>query len=443
MQQPRLPSNEKARLQHLQALNILDTAPEERFDNLTRLASEVFNKPVALITLVSEERQWFKSRCGFDAKESSREVSLCGHVVGEGKAMVVPDTRQDQRFADNPLVTAERQPVVFYAGAPLKTKNGLVLGSLCLIDHQASEFSTAQLAQLERMASLVMDELDLRSLLHKSKRMEHKLATKSRQASKRNEKLLDLITRFKSTRSRLISAEKIATLGLLAAGTGRQAVDTIGKGRKLLLQALEQIEDEKGKGLISQSMEQLDEVRRMMDALCETTDTARSNEFKDTDVNELLRFCRQIIMSRFDGKVRFILDAAEDLPHLRLVESQISMALLNILLNAAESTPGQVTVRVQTYLKSDHLVVRIMDNGDGMSEEVLQRVTDAFFSSDKDDTHFGLGLSIAQGIIKDHGGVLRLYSEAGKGSRVTMALPLQRQAKAPEEDEGNPVEDPD
>ncbi|MGX5913128.1 ATP-binding protein [Aliidiomarina sp. Khilg15.8] len=424
MQQPRLPSNEKARLQHLLALKILDTAPEERFDNITQLASDIFSKPVALITLVSEDRQWFKSRCGFDAEESSREVSLCGHVVGEGKAMVVPDARQDERFADNPLVTAEKQPVVFYAGAPLRTKEGLVLGSLCLIDHKASEFSAAQLSQLERLAKLVMDELDLRSLLHKSKKMELKLATKSRQATQRSEKLLELISRFKNTRSRLINAEKIATLGLLAAGTGPQAVETIAQGRKLLLQAMEQIDDERGKGLISQSMDQLDEVRRLMDALCETNDTGRSNEFKETDVNELLRLCRHIIMSRFDGKVRFVLDAAEDLPHLRLVESQVSMALLNVLLNAAESTPGQVTIRAQTYVKSEHLVVRIMDNGDGMSEEVLQRVTDAFFSSNKDDTHSGLGLSIAQGIVKDHGGVLRLHSEEGKGSRVTIAFPL-------------------
>jgi signal transduction histidine kinase len=443
VQQPRIPSNEKARLQHLLALKILDTAPEERFDNITQLASEVFAKPVALITLVSEDRQWFKSRCGFDATDSSREVSFCGHVVGEGKAMVVSDARQDERFADNPLVSAEKQPVVFYAGAPLKTKSGLVLGSLCLIDHEPGSFSSAQLAQLERLATLVMDELDLRSLLHKSKKMERKLAAKSQQATQRADKLMDLIQRFKTTRSRVINAEKLATLGLLAAGTGPQASASVANGRKLLLQALEQIDDEKSKGLISQSMDQLDEVRRLMDALCETTDTARSNEFNATDLNEVVRHCHHITLSRFDGKVRVVADMDEELPTLRVVKSQISMALLNIFINAAESTPGQVNVRVQTYRKNDHLVVRIMDNGDGMSDEVLQRVTDPFFSKDKDSTHFGLGLSIAQGIIKDHGGVLRLYSEEGKGTRVTVALPLSRAQQNDNEDEGNPVEDAD
>lgn len=438
MQQPRIPGNEKARLQHLLALKILDTAPEARFDNITRLASEIFNKPVALMTLVSEDRQWFKSGCGFDTADSSREVSFCGHVVGEGQAMVVTDTRQDERFANNPLVTSEKQPIVFYAGAPLKTKNDLVLGTLCLIDHQPGEFSDAQLTQLERLAALVMDELDLRSLLHKSKKTERKLALKTKQATQRSDKLLNLITRFKNTRSRLISAEKIATLGLLAAGTGPQAANTIGQGRQSLLQALEHVEDEKGKGLISQSLEHLDDLRRLMDALCETTETARSNEFKDTDMNELLRHCRHTILNRFDGKVRFVFEADESLPLLRMVPSQISMAMLNILLNAAESTPGRVTVQVQTYIKNDHLVVRIMDNGDGMPDEVVQRVTDAFFSSDKDSTHFGLGLSIAQGIIQDHGGVLRLHSEANKGSRVTVALPLRQ---LPDEDDGNPVEE--
>src|SRR5437660_3237533 len=115
---PALPADEPERLAALQALNVLDTPPEERFDRITRVAGRLFGVPIALVSLVDASRQWFKSVQGLAERETAREVSFCGHAILGDDAFVVPDARSDPRFADNPLVTGPLQ-VRFYAGQPL------------------------------------------------------------------------------------------------------------------------------------------------------------------------------------------------------------------------------------------------------------------------------------------------------------------------------------
>lgn len=427
MQKPALPHNEKQRVEHLLALKILDTAPEERFDNITQLTSQIFSTPIALITLVDEDRQWFKSKCGLDVEETSREVSFCGHVVAEGQSMVVEDARKDERFIDNPLVTQEERPVVFYAGAPLKTKSGLVLGSLCIIAHEPATISDAQVNQLERLSTLVMDELELRSLLFKSRATEKKLHAKSKLVEERNQKLMALIERFKSTRARLINAEKVATIGLVAAGSNVEARRSLNHVRKLLMDSQAALSDDKEAGRLGQALEELDKLNRITSALNGVAEKAANNQFSESDLNATVKHCRNILLSRFNDKLRFKLEHTE-LPPVRMVESQIAMALLNVMVNAAQSADGKVTIKVETYVKNGHAVVRITDNGDGMSQQLMERIMEPFVSEGRDSGNQGLGLAIAQGIIKDHGGVIRVQSEEGKGSRFTIALPLTQAA---------------
>ena len=132
MKSPDLPQNEKSRLAALSALNILDTPPEDRFDRLTQMTKQILNVPVAVISLVDENRQWFKSCIGLDASETPRDISFCGHAINGDDLFIIPDASQDERFADNPLV--ENDPKIrFYAGCPLKALDGSKLGTLCII----------------------------------------------------------------------------------------------------------------------------------------------------------------------------------------------------------------------------------------------------------------------------------------------------------------------
>lgn len=158
MQAPPIPEYEQQRLDGLRRLAILDTAAEERFDRITRMARNMFEVPISLISLVDEERQWFKSRCGLDAQETPRGISFCGHaILGEG-IFVVEDATRDPRFYDNPLVLGEPY-IRFYAGCPLQIAGGYQVGTLCLIDRKPRHLDERQQSLLMDLASMVEHEL--------------------------------------------------------------------------------------------------------------------------------------------------------------------------------------------------------------------------------------------------------------------------------------------
>jgi PAS domain S-box-containing protein len=150
------------RLAELDGLQVLDTQPEEMFDALTRLAADAFDVPIALISLVDDRRQWFKSRFGLDAAETAREYAFCAHAIAApGDVMVVRDASQDARFVANPLVTGDPN-IRFYAGAPLVTAAGHALGTLCVIDSKPRDLTEAQVTQLRTLASKVVAQLEER-----------------------------------------------------------------------------------------------------------------------------------------------------------------------------------------------------------------------------------------------------------------------------------------
>lgn len=157
MKIPDVPPDEALRLAELRSLNVLDTIAEERFDRLTRMAKRLFGVEIALVSLVDENRQWFKSCIGLDASETPREISFCGHaILGEGP-FVIPDALKDERFADNPLVTGEPH-IRFYAGCPLRGPGGRKLGTLCIIDPRPRDFSADDVETLVDLAAMVERE---------------------------------------------------------------------------------------------------------------------------------------------------------------------------------------------------------------------------------------------------------------------------------------------
>jgi diguanylate cyclase (GGDEF)-like protein len=155
---PPKPYDERQRLETLRSLRILDTAPEERFDRFTRLASRLFDVPIALVSLVDANRQWFKSKVGLEACETSREFSFCGHAILGDDVMVIPDAAEDGRFAGNPLVTHDPR-VRFYAGYPLAAPDGKNMGTLCIIDHEPREMSPEELGLLRELGSAIEQEM--------------------------------------------------------------------------------------------------------------------------------------------------------------------------------------------------------------------------------------------------------------------------------------------
>ena len=156
-----LPPDEPARLEALSRYGILDTGEEEAFDDVTRLAAHICMTPVALVTFVDSDRQWFKSRVGFSLRETSRDFSFCAHAILQPGPLVVRDALDDVRFKDNPLVL-EAPYIRFYAGAPLTSAEGFKLGTLCVIDSVPRELRPDQIESLRMLGNLAMALLDLR-----------------------------------------------------------------------------------------------------------------------------------------------------------------------------------------------------------------------------------------------------------------------------------------
>lgn len=157
-----MPRDEAARIAALRDLLILDSEPEEQFDGITAYCASRFDVEIALVTLVDTDRQWFKSACGLDTRETSREVSFCGHAILQDQVLVIPDARADERFHDNPLVTGPPR-IRFYAGAPLKAPGGQRVGTLCLISADPRHLTDEDLAHLRELAAAVSIELDRRA----------------------------------------------------------------------------------------------------------------------------------------------------------------------------------------------------------------------------------------------------------------------------------------
>ncbi len=149
------------RLAALQRYRILDTAAEAAYDDIVRIASFICDTPIATVTFIDEHRQWFKARIGLNSSETSRDLAFCAHTILRQDTMIVEDATQDDRFAQNPLVTGD-PGIRFYAGAPLVTPDGLGLGSLCVIDRQKRTLGATQISALESLARMVVANLELR-----------------------------------------------------------------------------------------------------------------------------------------------------------------------------------------------------------------------------------------------------------------------------------------
>ncbi len=158
-----IPPREEERLAALEAYDIMDSEAEATFDDLVAIASKVCATEIALITLIDADRQWFKAKLGFEASETPRELAFCSHAIVDERTTVVPDATRDDRFKDNPFVTADPS-IRFYAGAPLRTPDGHGLGTICVIDTEPRELEDWQVEVLESLSRQAMRLMELRKI---------------------------------------------------------------------------------------------------------------------------------------------------------------------------------------------------------------------------------------------------------------------------------------
>ena len=398
MKYSHLSEEENQRLEILNQYDILDTLPESDFDDITRIAAEICNTPIALVSLVDAERQWFKSHLGLDTHETKREYSFCAHAILEpDKVMVVPDSSQDQRFATNPLATGDPY-VVFYAGAPLTTPTGHALGTLCVIDSIPRNLNPDQISALKALANQVVSQLELRKKIREMEAMSSQL-----------EKANQALNRFAYSCSHDMKAP-MSNIGALATllkekhgsqldKAGHQCVDYIqGSAEKMNHLIDDILSYSKVPDLILQGKKQVSLEQCFLD-IC------------------------QMLMVPEDMTI----DYPEGLPVIEINPTVLAQVMQNLISNAIKyNDKAQGRINISFSETPMYWKFTVEDNGPGISEEEQKKIFDAFQTLGHKDrngkTGSGIGLTTVKLLVEESGGEVSLVSRQREGCCFTFTL---------------------
>ncbi len=400
MKKPLFPNNEAERLAALNAYEILDTAPEIAYDDITAVASALCGTQISLVSLIDGERQWFKSKQGIDASETPREISFCAHAIHSTEVFIVRDALQDERFADNPLVESGPQ-IRFYAGAPLITPEGFNVGTLCIADSEPRDISPEQIQSLQALARLVVSQLETR-------RLNKQLATNFQELQKYSNHIVNY-------QNQITESAKMAALGEMAAGMAHEINNPLAiiKGTMSLLQRTVSAGIGSFKD-IEIDLEKIDStvnrIVKIVNGLLMFSRNAERDEMIKYSVQQIVRDTFSICQEQFklnNVKLEFN-STAESVVECR--PSEISQIILNLLSNATDAVAklDQKWVAVSIEENAQGVRLTIKDSGKGITKAIAEKMMHPFFTSKNIGKGTGLGLSIALGIAQRHHGTLSL-----------------------------------
>lgn len=399
-----IPLDDDARLDALRAYDVLDTSPEQGFDDLVEVSAHIAGVPIALVSLVDRDRQWFKARFGLDATETPRDISFCGHVVADRSPLVVPDATKDPRFADNPLV--EGPPDIrFYAGSPLVNPDGFHLGTLCVIDRRPRTLSAEQLDALAALSRQVVSQLELRRALaaERQVRAEAQAANVAKSAF-----LAKMSHELRTPLNAVIGFSKL--LERNRAGTFEEKdLDMLQRIRR------------NGQHLLTLINEVLDLSRIESGRLSLERQPVPLDDLVDRVVADLegALAARDVQLS-ITGVAGLVAPAADPL--------RLRQVLTNLLSNAARfAAGGRVAIRgVAGDEPYRPRRLDVIDDGVGVEEEKLGMIFDSFRQADDSTarTHggSGLGLTIARSLCRAMGHDLVARSTVGRGSTFSIVF---------------------
>ncbi|MDC0711086.1 GAF domain-containing sensor histidine kinase [Stigmatella sp. ncwal1] len=407
-----LPRNEEARLEALASHGILDTPPEQGFDDLTRLASQLCGTPVALVSLLDQGRQWFKARVGVDATETPRDFAFCAHAILQDELFVVPDAHLDERFQDNPLVVGEPH-VRFYAGTPLKTVSGHNLGTLCVIDHVPRELKPEQAEALRLLGRQVESQLQLRL---------HAQELTRREAESRSQRdALARMQRHKDELLQLVARDLQAPLG---------AIQT----HAALMQVRPQIPDD-ARGAARDIRETVEGVQRLVSNLLEASrdDSPLVPRLTEFDFTALMAEVARDFSMRTHGTHRQFTHGIRVTERLVTADRDLlRRAVENLLDNSFRFTAlgsGKVALEA-TQPELGLLEVRIRDEGPGIPSNARAHVFETQLpegvpSAARARASNSLGLAFSRRAIEAHGGWIWVEDNQPKGTLFCVRIPVR------------------
>lgn len=391
-----IPSDESDRLAALYRYRILDTEAEELFDSIVNIASTICDTPIALISLIDPERQWFKASKGLDATETPRDLAFCAHAILKPKELlVVPDATKDERFADNPLV-AGAPDIRFYAGAPLVTSDNQALGTLCVIDKKPRELTEKQIKALRHLSQQVCANLELRL---QKRRLEELNETKNR--------LFSLISH--DLRSPLNSVLSIA---------------------EILESDDYQLEETEEKEFISHLIANVHTTLRIAENLLEIAQFEQGRyNFSPEEVSllEMAEVAQQSLSGKLRAKnIALSIDCDEKCS--AWVDPKMTQSILqNLLSNAAKFTSKGGRIEMKVMPNGTNTQITITDSGTGIKPNTLKTLFDVESCYSTEGTEgekgSGLGLSLCKRFAKRLGGDLEIESKFGHGTKAILTIP--------------------
>lgn len=394
MKEPAIPANEAERMELIHQLHILDTESEEVYDGITYIAAMICNAPMCTVTIIDKDRQWFKSSVGTGGKEDPRIYSFCAHAIMGSEILEVPDSQEDDRFRDNPLVIGE--PFVrYYAGAPLEMRDGLRVGTLCVIDHKPRKLNDYQLKALRALSLQVTKLLDLRLKIKEIEILRENDST-----------IVNMLTH--ELRNPLTSISGYLGMAKLAPGT-------LDETKGLMDKCLKNVE--RMLGIVNEFL-----------SYSHWKDGLWTLQKKKNCVNTCIRESAILTKGYLDKcNVSLELKLDDSIKHNEFDYNGILSVLENLISNAAKYSHEGGKIVVSSELRDKAIKIRVQDFGRGIPEKDKEKIFQPFALHDQKNRagikSSGLGLSIVKKIIDKHGGQLDFDSVQDKGTTFYFTLP--------------------
>ncbi len=392
MIKPELPDNEDKRLEALKEYSILDTMPEDEYNDITRLASIICGTPISLISLVDDRRQWFKSHHGLDATETPKDVAFCAHAINSpNDAFVIPDSREDERFHDNPLVT-EDPHVVFYAGIPLVDPDGYALGTLCVIDNKPRKISEEQIAALNALSNQVMKLFELRKTA------------------------ISLQTHIFELEAQNMGLREFAHT---AAHDIKSPLSSIVMYSELLQYDYKDKLDEEANEFIDTISRAGKKLTGLIDGILRYSKDSSllSKNREDLKIKDLIEGI--VLLLKRDEEVKISMSVPEGLIWFSN-KIALERILINIVTNSIKyNDKPETKIDIEVIETEDSLKFSICDNGPGIEEADQERIFKLFETTkniDKRGEHgFGIGLATVKSLVEGLSGKITVESKLGNG----------------------------
>lgn len=429
---------EKERIAFLDSYSILDTLPEKDYDNLTKLAAEICQTPISLITLLDDKRQWFKSHYGLDIDETPIEHSFCAHAItSDEEIFTIYDARNDARFYDNPLVSGDPN-IVFYAGIPLKNSTGVPLGTLCVIDSEPRTLTDSQKESLQILSEQVVNLIELR-------RNKLELEKTHKKLKKFSEKLEKKV--FQRTNQLEIKTIKLELMINDLASFNHICSHDLQEPLRKIQMFISQVSDTEFNNLSADGKHKLERIdlsaarmrNLIQDLLTYGSTENLENSLANVSLKKLVYDVKDVLSEELkeNNTVLKVLSDCE----ITVRPIQFKQLLFNLFTNAIKFTKkkdfpsikvsGEIIEGAEfpnLHLSSEAKYARIVvaDNGIGFEQKFATKVFEIFqrLHNDEEYQGTGIGLAIVKRIINTHNGHIRVKSSLGNGVIFEIFIPL-------------------